>query len=242
MQLSLFIPGNSILHRFDPRAKLILLVFFVVYLFLSVPLACSGLLLFSLFLLTLFCLPRRDALKPILSIWPILLLIALLTPPFYPEQALLVTGTLLLRITVISYLFSLYFKTTENSLIILSLRWFALPYTAALTITIALRFIPFLGGVYHQVVQAHMLRGGVSAGRRRFSGRLKNLIPTLTSVMIYAIKSIPELSSSLEHRGFGSKERRMSYKSLDNGLKPFTHMAISGMIAVIFILIPQVCA
>lgn len=241
MQLSLYIPGNSLLHRFDPRAKLLLLVFLVVYLFLSIPLVCHGILLFSLVLVTLFCLPFTEVTKPILSIWPILLLIALLTPPFYPEQALLVTATLLLRITVISYLFALYFKTTENFQIILSLRWFALPYTAALTITIALRFIPFLGGVYHQVVQAHMLRGGPLGPRRRFSGRLKNLIPTLTSVMIYAIKSIPELSSSLEHRGFGSKERRMSYKSLDNGQKPFTHMVISGIIAVIFILLPRVC-
>ncbi len=243
MQMTLFQQGNSIFHRFDPRAKILLLLFFLVYIFLPFGLIVHGTVLLLLIIASAVSTDWRDMFSPIIAIWPILILIALLTPPFYREDPIGITIELLLRFTSISYLFTLFFKTTEMSMIILTLRWFRLPYNAALVITMALRFIPYLGGVYHQIQDAHKLRMGSAEKINRFYQKIRSLIPVLTSVMIYAIKTIPELSMSLEHRGFGiprKTSRLRVYKSLKNGHKLFTHMGISVIIAVIFILTPSI--
>ena len=245
MQMTLYLPGTSYLHRFDPRVKLVLLVFFLTYIFLPVPIALHGGLLLLLVMVTATSLGVRMVFTPIIAVWPILVLIAVLTPPFYLQDPFLITGRLLLRFTSISYLFSLFFRTTEMSTVILTLRWFRLPYNAALVITMSLRFIPYLGGVYRQVQDAHRLRMGADSSTNRFSHRLASLIPSLTSVMIYSIRTIPELSMSLEHRGFGAsglRKKRRAYKSLNNDRKLFTHLVISVMIAVIFLVLPGIFA
>ena len=242
MQMTLFLPGDTYLYRLDPRAKVLLLIFFTTYIFLPTGLLWQGVLFCFLLIVSLTALGIRQVFSPIRSIWPILLLVLLLTPPFYREDPVGITAMLLLRFTGITYLFSLFFRTTEMSRVIMTLRWYRLPYQAALIITMAIRFIPYLAGVYQQVRDAHRLRGGAGPSSRNPVRKIVSLIPVLTSVMIYAIKAIPTLSMSLEHRGLGSDAyisktaNRNEYKSFVNDRRLFTHFGISVIIAVIFLL------
>lgn len=246
MQMSLYIPGNSFLHRCDPRVKLLLSLFFVVYLFLPYDLAYQLIECVFLVIVTGRVLGLKRILNPLRSIYPILIMIAVLTPPFYQGNAFEVTAMLILRFTGITYAFYLLFSVTEMNSLIQSLRWFGLPYQASLVITMAMRFIPYLGHVYQQVRDAHRLRLGADEVRRGPVRRLRALIPVLTSVMIYAIKAIPMLSMSLEHRGLGylaavgSDQRRVEVKRLRCTRTLFTHLFFSVMIAVIFVGLPQV--
>jgi energy-coupling factor transport system permease protein len=235
MQMSLFVPGRTLIHRFDPRAKILLVLYFSVYTFLPVSiywlLGCYLTLTVSMALF----LGIRQALSPIRSIYPILIMIAILTPPFYPEDPIGTTALLLLRITTLTTLFGMLFKTSDMSNILSALRWFGLPYQAALVVTIAFRYIPYLNQIYHQIQEAHRLRRGSPGTKGGLIKKIRQLFPVLVSVMIFAVKSIPLLSMSLEHRGFGFVRRgRRGYKYLHSDKRLFTHLLFLVMITVIF--------
>ncbi|MGM0431518.1 MAG: energy-coupling factor transporter transmembrane component T family protein [Spirochaetota bacterium] len=235
MQINLYLPGTTVLHRFDPRVKLLTAFVFSIYTFLPIPFVWLLVLFACLMLLTSWTLGIREAVAPARSMWPLLIMIVLLTPPFYREDPLLITGVLLFRILTITTLFYQLFRTTPMARILAALRWFGLPYQAALVVTISMRYIPYLAGIYHQIQDAHRLRGGGESDDRRLRARLGRVWPVLTSVLIYAIKSVPLLSMSLESRGFGLPGTHgKGYKHLSNDRKLFTHTFIFVMIALIF--------
>lgn len=235
MQMSLYLTGNSLLHRFDPRAKVLSVLYFSIYAFLPVGLPWLVSVYAMLFLISLIMLGIREAFSPIRSIYPILIMIVLFTPPFYRDDPIGVTVMLLLRITTVTTLFFLLFRTTPMPEVLSTLRWFGLPYQAALVVTIAFRYIPYLNGTYHQIRDAHKLRRGTGEHAGGFLTRLRQIQPVLVSVMVFAVKSIPLLAMSLEHRGFGGEKLKIKgYKSLRNDRKLFTHLFIFVIITGIF--------
>jgi energy-coupling factor transport system permease protein len=229
-----FRPGTSALHRMDPRPKMLFLV--VVLAAFFVPTAWWVLLLFTAAIVVLIalCLGPSQLLPPLKSLWPILLLITLLTPPFhregFPVMRLLgvtllttagldITLVMLVRFLGITLGFFAVVRTVSLDDMVLSLRWFGLPYAACLVVTITLRTIPTLASTWHNVLDAHRLRAGAgeNPGRRRI---VATYLPVLTSVLIEAVKGIPVLAMALESRGFGGRNPRTSFAELRTGL-PF---------------------
>jgi energy-coupling factor transport system permease protein len=168
---------------------------------------------------------------PLKTLWPILVLITLLTAPFHRDGlplmrildfTIMTTGglettlVLLLRFLGITLGFYAIVRTVSLDDMVLSLRWFRLPYAACLVVTITLRTIPSLAGTWHNVVNAHRLRSGAVEHRRR--ARIVNTyLPVLTSVLIEAVKGIPTLAMALESRGYGRRNPRTSYAALKQG-------------------------
>ncbi len=229
-----FIHGSGPVYSLDPRPKFIMLVCFVVLFLAESTLAVQGaMLIFILFWVGLSLGPRR-VLTPVKSILPILVLTALLTPPFNTDGAvlleigqrriltdrgLLLTAALIIRFTGITAGFYLFFSTTETGPFILALRAFGLPYRAALTVTISLRYIPDMFSTYGRISDAHKLRRAGfeerEAGRRHgFRHRLNNMFPVLVSVLIHAVKSIPALAMALDSKGLGRSNPRTSCRKL----------------------------
>ena len=242
---------------FDPRPKILLLLFGVVLFFLPLTVEtlaiCLGLLGFPGFLRT-----GRSLGRALLSILPLLTLVALLTPlfvrrgePLWQVGAVVIltsggweeTGRLLCRFTGITLCFSLFYLTTGAENFIVALRWFGLPYRAALVLNLTLRFIPSLFTLYRRVEEAHSLRRAEELhGRRRFGGRLKYLLPTLTSVLIQAVKRIVPLSMALELRGIDVAGSRTSYTQLARGRKVIIEFLITllfmGIVITALVLFP----
>ena len=230
-----FKPGHSILHRFDPRPKLILLVVTTVVFFLPMPPLYLTPYVALLALLTILCLGPRELVTPILGILPILLFVAILTPLFRREGepilllsgrvmvttgGLKETGRMILRFTGVTLAFFLYLRTTDINNLVLALRWFRLPFRASLVVTITLRYIPYMVNVYSNIVDAHKLRSGTSGKKERrwaYFRRTTKTLPVLTSVLIYAIKGVPMLSMALESRGVDRKNPRTMYIQLKQG-------------------------
>jgi len=245
-----YLPGNSFLHRLDPRFKLAILPLCAAAFFfpVSLPLLCCYLAFVLLPLL--FFLGPRELWLPIRTILPLLLLILLLTPPFHiggtvyyrvwgplvlSSKGIEQTLRLMIRFIGISGLFFLFFRVTGIEELILALRWYRVPFSAALILTIAFRYIPHIAALYRAVSDAHRLRraaetrtparqngttrqSGRAASRRSGSRglrrRISRLFPRLVSVTIHAIKTIPSLAMGLESRGLGRNERRSSLSSL----------------------------
>ena len=226
-------PGASVLHRLDPRAKLILLAVVLAAFFL--PSAPLVLCLFTVAIVCVIaaCLGPSQLLPPLKTLWPILILIVLLTPPFHRAGPALVrifgfplvtidgvntSVVMLLRFLGITFGFFALVRTLALDDMILSLRWFGLPYSACLVITITLRTIPTLGATWHNVLDAHRLRSGSLPDARR-QRLVQRYLPVLTSVLIEAVKGIPLLAMALESRGFGRRNPRTSLAELKHGRK-----------------------
>jgi energy-coupling factor transport system permease protein len=230
---SFFLSGHGPLHRFDPRCKLPLALLFIVLFFLPLrlPLLAAYLGIVSL-ALGLF-LGFRELLRPLRTIGPLLLLVLLLTPPFYRGgQVYLSLGgfTLLsaegareaarlaLRLTGITFAFFALLRSTDPADLILALRAFGLPFAAGLVVSVALQYLPGLKSLYEQVQDAHRLRRAEnSPPAARGLRAAQALIPQLTSVLILSIRRIPILAMALELRGVGLKTPRTSLRRLPGG-------------------------
>lgn len=248
-----FLPGTSFVHQTDPRIKFALLIVWVAALVMPVSLLSLAGYYLALVLLISLALSLKEVLQPLKTIWPILVLVTLLTPPFHQAgRTLFQAGTLftitigglqealilILRFSGITTAFFLFFRTTSIDDFILTLRWYGLPYSGALIITIAFRYIPSLLQLYHNIEDAHALRRPVQTGKKTLNPKKKftHIFPTLVSVMIHSIKSIPTLSMALESRGFGRHNPRSSFRRL-LPLKKVIHQGVYFTIVLIFIIL-----
>jgi len=248
-----FRPGASFLHRTDPRIKFFILVFWTIAFIIpsSVPILLRYYL--GTILLIAAALSVREVFVPLKSIWPILLLVLLLTPPFHAggeiffeiggwyqltEEGLEEALMLILRFSGITSAFFIFFRSTSIDQFILALRWYGLPYNAALIITIAFRYIPTLIQLYRNIQDAHTLRRPPLEDGRRYNPvrRFAHIFPILVSVMIHSIKSIPSLSMALENRGFGHSRERTIYRPLPK-LRTVRLQCGAGLIVVLAVIL-----
>ena len=248
MIATLYREQGSVLHRFDPRAKLVNLVTLVVVFFLPLDLLHLAGYLAVVAVLLAAVLGVGELWRPIRMILPILALVLLLTPPFHRDGTPLIGGfslltdqglreaiRLVVRFTGITLLFFAYLRTTDPERLVLSLRWFGLPFGAALVVSIAFQYIPNFKVLYDQVRDAHRLRQAASPDgsrakprRQGFFRRLSGSVPALTSVLILSVRRIPVLAMVLESRGVGRANRRSAYHTLPSGRS----LVFSGLIGL----------
>jgi energy-coupling factor transport system permease protein len=100
-------------------------------------------------------------------------------------------------------------------------------------VTLAFTYIPFIADSFSQIAESHRLREADREQGEKFLQRLKDLVPTLTSALVVALRSIPNLAMSLEMRGFGLQNRRSQYHNLGSYRHPFTHFLLSVIIPVV---------
>lgn len=228
MTTTFALPGTSILHRYDPRAKLVFLVVLVACFFVPGPAWVPAAWVVALAALIAACLGPRELGRAMASIAPVLAVICLLTPVFrrtgealwqpFGVRVLTVDGLaevtrLVVRFTGLTLAFFAVFRTLDMDGMVAALRWFGLPFRPALVIIIAFRFIPTIFGVYQSVQDAHLLR--MSGTRRR--GFFARVLPILTSVVIHSVRSIPALAMALETRGLGRRGKRSGLRVLPGG-------------------------
>ncbi|MDX9914559.1 MAG: energy-coupling factor transporter transmembrane component T [Sphaerochaeta sp.] len=252
MNTSAFVAGSGWLYRFDPRAKILLMVLLCIFFFL--PITLLGLFLSVLLVIAVGW--RNTGTKNIkgvfLSIAPMLLFMLLFSPfnvrsgePLWRIGAVTIITVegalqalrLACRFIGITYVCTLLFATTVMGEIMLALRFWRLPYKAALVVTLSFTYIPFIAESFSQIAESHRLREAALEERKNYIQRLKDLVPTLTSVLVVALRSIPNLAMSLEMRGLGRSERRTSYRSLDSYTRLFTDFVISITIVTMLWLI-----
>lgn len=250
MNVDFFRPGVSFLHRYDPRAKLFLLVPVFACFFLPMPAWLLVPYAAAMMAVVAATLGPRELLPPLKTIAPVLVLICLLTPPFHRGGASLLriaglsvltvdgareTLVMIMRFLGITFGFFAVVRTISLDELVLSLRWFGLPYTACLVVIIALRTMPSLAGTWRNVLDAHRLRSGPMDTRRRRI--VRTYLPVLTSLLIEAVKGIPALAMALESRGFGRGAKRTSLAELKRG-RPFAMDIVACAVVTILLLAP----
>ncbi len=225
------IPGNSPVHRFDPRLKLVLTIAFIVLLFAaSNPLGLGLSLVFLTAMYTVAHIPVKMILKSLRPILPIVLFTAVLNlffvagdgEPlleiwFFTIYAEGVRYAVLMAVRVVALIAGTSLLTYTTSPIVLTdaieqlLKPFGklhLPvHELAMMMSIALRFIPTLIEETDKIMNAQKARGA-QLDTGNMMQRVKSLVPVLVPLFISAFRRADELAMAMECRCYHGGDGR----------------------------------
>lgn len=231
-----YIPGDSFVHKLDPRSKLIFVFIFIAIVFLANNAVTYGLLL-GFTLLTVFVSKIRlyfllNGLKPILF----LLVFTFLLHIFFTKEGDLLwkwqfievyeeglrQGIFIsLRFLVLVLMTSILTLTTSPisitdgmEVLLNPFKRFKLPvHELALMMSISLRFIPTLMDETDKIMKAQMARGSdITSGS--IKERIKAVVPLLIPLFVSAFKRAEDLAVAMEVRGYRGGEGRTRYRQL----------------------------
>lgn len=255
-----YVPGHSILHRLDPRYKIILLIASIVFLFLTANyISLAWMLLFTVTAMILSRIPLKMYLSNLKPILPILILTSILSALYVKTGRILVEFWaikiysdcierivfMLMRILLLIILSAmLSYTTSPTSLtsaiesLLSPLRWIGLGgavHIMAMTMTIALRFIPTLIEETAKIMNAQKARGAdfESGGLIK---RVKALLPVLVPLLISSVRRAEELANAMECRCYNGAVGRTRYKRLHFAGRDLAALLITAAIFACVIL------
>ena len=230
-----YFPGNSLLHRLDPRLKIVLLFLMLIGVFLlEKPAAYAFFTAVTVLFVVISRVPLRTFVRALKPLWWIVLftfVIHLLTTPgreiFHAgiltisEEGLTKGCLISLRLVLLIVLSSLLtfttspLKLTDGMDALLSPgKRFGLPaHELAMMMTIALRFIPTLIEETDTIIKAQESRGADFTTGNMFV-RLKNMLPILVPLFLSSFRRADELALAMEARCYRGGEGRTQMKEL----------------------------
>lgn len=258
--LGQYFPGNSFIHKLDPRMKLLLTVLYVVALFMVsrfLGFAIVGALIGMVILFSGISLKVvLRGLKPLMFIVVFTAFFNLLYgggDPIFPQIAWLswlrtggVRNALFMILRIILLILGTSYLTYTTSPVMLTdalervlrpLKVFHLPvHELAMMMTIALRFIPTLIDETDKIINAQKARGA-DFETGNIARRAKALIPILIPLLISAFRRAEELADAMECRCYHGGEGRTRYKVYSFSWRDFVALGlmVAVMIAIILI-------
>ena len=237
MIIGRYVPANSLMHKMDPRAKLLLVFLFVCVVFLANNVVSYGLLaVFTILLIGLSKIPLRylyNGLKPIFFLIVFTFLLHILFTKegellfeygwFEIYEGGLIQGFFIsIRFTLLILVTSLLTLTTSPISITDGMeellgplkKWKMPVHELALMMSIALRFIPTLMEETEKIMKAQTARG-VDFSSGPIKDRVKSIVPLLVPLFVSSFKRAEELATAMESRGYRGGEGRTKYRQLN---------------------------
>ena len=224
-----FFPGSSLLHRLDPRTKIILLFFFILGIFVfDTPASYALLSAFTIVLIQVSKVPFRMMLKSLKPLWWILLFTFLIHLCSTPGESFLHVWLfdltyagfkqgffVCLRLILLILLSSLLTFTTSPlaltdalETLMGPLKRFGLPaHELAMMMTIALRFVPTLIEETDKIMKAQASRGAEYDTGNLFA-RAKGYVSVLVPLFVSAFKRAEDLAVAMDARCYRGGEGR----------------------------------
>lgn len=250
-----FFPGNSLIHKLDPRAKILLTLLFIIALFI-----CKN--FFSLILMlsfAVFCVfisgisPKLiwKSLKAIIFI--VLFTSALqiiynnsgdtLWKPFASRDFVITTGGvysavfLAVRIIALILFTSLLTYTTSPTMLTDAIERLLSPlkvfhvkvHSLAMMMTIALRFIPILIREIDIIMSAQKARGA-KLDNGNFAERLKAMVSVFIPLFVSAFRRAAELAVAMECRCYTDGAHRTRMKKMQFGMRDVLSFITVGVL------------
>lgn len=252
-----YIPGETIIHRLDPRIKIIVTFLFIIslffidsffpYIFVSLFIA-SGILLSKI--------PFKYIIKGLKPLTFIILItfainvfmtkgeiIQEIGPLDITKEGLTQAVFMVLRLVFLIIGTSLLTLTTSPILLTDGIEKILNPFKRigvpahelAMMMTIALRFIPTLLEETDKIMKAQKARGAdFESGN--ILNRAKSLVPLLVPLFISAFRRADELAMAMEARCYRGGENRTRMRQLKIEIRDYIVLGITGMLLGIIIL------
>ncbi|HHW21761.1 MAG TPA: energy-coupling factor transporter transmembrane protein EcfT [Clostridiaceae bacterium] len=233
--LGQYVPGNSILHRLDPRTKILWTMLLMVVTFLIntwQEYVMMGAL--TLILLIVSGIPVRQTLKGLKPLLFILAITAILNifltggtpmltigPVRITYEGIIAAVKLFCRLVILVVTASLMTLTTTPMTMTDGIEKLLKPFgrigvpahEIAMMMSIALRFIPTLMEETERIMKAQASRGADFDTGSIFS-RIKSFIPVLVPLFVSAFKRADELAEAMESRCYHGGKGRTRLKSI----------------------------
>ncbi len=251
--LGQYFPGKSILHKLDPRVKILMMLAVIVLIFL-VNSYTGYLVVFAFLILCTFLSGIKPVyiLKSIKPLWFILLFTFILNLFFYSggevifkwwiitvtkeglNQAVFLALRLIFLITTTSLLTlttSPIEFTDGMERLLKPLKLIKFPvHELAMMMTIAIRFIPTLLEETDKIMSAQTARGAEFESGNIFR-RAYNMVPLLVPLFVSAFRRADELALAMESRCYTGGNKRTRMKVLSLHFRDFAACAVvAGLI------------
>ena len=249
--LGQYFPGNTIVHRLDPRTKLILVIVYIVTLFtakswvsyLVVVLAAAACFILSkigfgtilrsmkplvvIIIITAVLNIFFTKGEPIFTVWKISVSWEGLRTAFFMalRLILLITGTFLLTYTTSPILLMDGLET-----LLKPLKKIRVPvHELAMMMSIALRFIPTLIEETEKIMNAQKARGA-DFDSGNLLKKAKALLPLLVPLFISAFRRADELAVAMESRCYHGDKGRTRMRKLSMASRDYIALSLGVVV------------
>ncbi|MGQ4872634.1 MAG: energy-coupling factor transporter transmembrane component T family protein [Promethearchaeia archaeon] len=210
-----FIKKDTLIHRFDPRAKLIFSIIYTTIAIMFTEIIPLFLIFISLIPFIIIGKMVKQWLKSIRGLSFIFLLIIILNTYFL---SLSFAISMILRIIIMITSFSIFFLTVHPNDLALSLISMRVPYDIAFSFSLAFRFVPTIAIEAQNIIDAQQSRG-YEIQQKGIINQVKNLFPLLIPLIVCSIRRAFNVAEALESRAFGSQKERTFYYTIKYTLK-----------------------
>ena len=257
--LGQFFPGNSVIHKLDPRAKIILTIFMIAALFCVKTFVGFGIML--VFLAVITALSKISPSIVLKSIKPLVFVIVFTAffNIFYGGGEVVfknvswlswltytgLSNAAFMAIRIILLIISTSFMTYTTSPVMLTdaierlvspLKKLKVPvHEFAMMMTIALRFIPTLVDETEKIINAQKARGA-DFETGNLIRRAKALIPIMIPLIVSSFRRAEELADAMECRCYHGGEGRTRYKIYSLGIRDYIAFFVVAVVIALIIL------
>lgn len=253
-----YIPIDSIIHRLDPRAKIIALFIMIVAIF--IPKSWWAYLLLAVLLLTTILLSKLKlkfiikAFKPMIFMMCFLLIINVLTLKtgyilftigsfsIYSD-AVFNTLFIVVRLLLMIMLTTCLTATTKPLDLTLGIEYLLTPlkvfhfpaHEVAMMVSIALRFIPTIIEETIRIMNSQKSRG-VDFEEGKLSEKVQAILSLIVPLFSVAFERAYELADAMEARGYVPGQNRTRYRKLEFRFTDGLLILISIIVLVLMVL------
>lgn len=250
--LGQYMPLDSVVHKMDPRSKIMIMLFLMVAIF--IPAGVLGYVIIGIFILLSLYLSKLNikyalrTMKPMLWMMAFLLVINLLviktgTPLFsikgfiiYSDavnQTLYIVVRLMLMVIITTVLTA----TTKPLDLTLGIEKLLKPFEKigvpahiiAMMISIALRFIPTLIEETQRIINAQASRG-VDLENGSIKEKIMAILSLIVPLFVSAFDRADQLANAMEARGYDPSRKRTRYKVLKMQTIDYASMILSVVV------------
>ncbi|MBP7185657.1 MAG: energy-coupling factor transporter transmembrane protein EcfT [Ruminococcus sp.] len=244
-----YFPGNSVIHRLDPRFKIVITIIFIVMLFTGKSMLCLAIgALYTLLAVVLSKIKPKMFWKSIKPILPFLALTAAINLLLISsgnvvwewhfikitDESLNISVFMIARIVLLIIGSSLLTYTTSPITLTDAIERLLSPlkklkfpvHELAMMMSIALRFIPTLIEETDKIMSAQKARGAeIDTGS--FITRARNMVSILVPLFISAFRRADELATAMECRCYNGGEGRTRLRQLRSAPRDYMALAVT---------------
>ena len=244
-----FFPGDSIIHRLDPRFNIVITLIYIIMLFSGGGFVCLAIgAVYTFTAMILSRIPLKMFLKSIKPILPFLLITAVLNLLLVTSGDVLwkwkfikittegvnISIFMVVRIVLLIMGSSLLTYTTSPITLTDAIERLLSPlkklkfpvHELAMMMSIALRFIPTLIEETDKIISAQKARGAeIDTGS--FGKRARNMISILVPLFISAFRRADELATAMECRCYHGGDGRTRLRQLRSAPRDYAALAVT---------------
>jgi len=228
-KLDLYVEGESLLHRLDPRTKLLWIPLgFALVMIFNHPAYVGSILLITMVLALTSHLPPKS-LRNVLSASAFIFFASIIVYPIYLKRGPVLFQFLGITYTRDAFLYGLAVgmrlmtmttmsmttvMTTTSSGTVLGMEHLGLPYRAAVAMSMMVRYLPTLVNEGNTIVEAQKSRG-LQLDKGNPIKRAQKYVPIIIPLFIRSFLLAKQLGLALDSRGFGLHNGRTHLVTLD---------------------------